>query len=352
MKHGGSVMAPDAELAMHYARELYGRRQESVAPVGRAAGRHPRPERSGPAPAAARPILQEAGRLRHARQARGRPGAVGADEAEGDEGMTPEVGALVPATRNALELLLLAMADDEFVIGFSDSEWTGIAPLLEEDVAMSSIAQDELGHAAALYRAARRGPRRRSRRRRNRLRPPAATGYRHARLLDHGRGDWAMRLPGDTCTTRPTASGSTALAASSFGPLRQLVGKIAREERYHRMHVAAWLERLATTPGEPRAPDSSTAIGPLVPDAATVFTPLPASWPRRGRHHAMPPVSELETIAGGPTIGPRARPARPADARARPVMRPTRRTAHSDAFRWRCGRVHRRPRGSEPGATW
>lgn len=30
MRHGGSVMAPDAELAVHYAREFYGRRQESV----------------------------------------------------------------------------------------------------------------------------------------------------------------------------------------------------------------------------------------------------------------------------------------------------------------------------------
>jgi len=30
MRHGGSVMAPDAQLATHYARELYGRRQESV----------------------------------------------------------------------------------------------------------------------------------------------------------------------------------------------------------------------------------------------------------------------------------------------------------------------------------
>jgi ring-1,2-phenylacetyl-CoA epoxidase subunit PaaB len=30
MRHGGSVMAPDAELAVHYAREMYGRRQESV----------------------------------------------------------------------------------------------------------------------------------------------------------------------------------------------------------------------------------------------------------------------------------------------------------------------------------
>ena len=31
MRHGGSVMAPDATLAVHYARELYGRRQESAA---------------------------------------------------------------------------------------------------------------------------------------------------------------------------------------------------------------------------------------------------------------------------------------------------------------------------------
>jgi phenylacetate-CoA oxygenase PaaH subunit len=30
MRHGGSVMAPDVDLATHYAREMYGRRQESV----------------------------------------------------------------------------------------------------------------------------------------------------------------------------------------------------------------------------------------------------------------------------------------------------------------------------------
>ncbi|HJW21531.1 MAG TPA: Phenylacetic acid catabolic protein, partial [Candidatus Limnocylindrales bacterium] len=56
-----------------------------------------------------------------------------------------------PGLRFALADLLLSMADDEFVSGFTDSEWTGIAPILEEDVAMSSIAQDELGHARALY---------------------------------------------------------------------------------------------------------------------------------------------------------------------------------------------------------
>ena len=30
MRHGGSVMAPDAVLALHYAREMFGRRQESI----------------------------------------------------------------------------------------------------------------------------------------------------------------------------------------------------------------------------------------------------------------------------------------------------------------------------------
>ena len=30
MQHAGNLLAPDAELARHYAREFYGRRQESV----------------------------------------------------------------------------------------------------------------------------------------------------------------------------------------------------------------------------------------------------------------------------------------------------------------------------------
>ena len=49
---------------------------------------------------------------------------------------------------------LLAFADDELIVGWRDSEWTGIAPTLEEDVAFSSIAQNEIGHARALYELA------------------------------------------------------------------------------------------------------------------------------------------------------------------------------------------------------
>ena len=45
--------------------------------------------------------------------------------------------------------VLLRIADDELILGWRDSEWTGIAPFLEEDVALSSIAQNEIGHARA-----------------------------------------------------------------------------------------------------------------------------------------------------------------------------------------------------------
>ena len=59
-----------------------------------------------------------------------------------------------------------ALADDELIIGHRHSEWTGWAPHLEEDLAFSSIAQDEMAHARLLYglvggdagRTGRRGP--------------------------------------------------------------------------------------------------------------------------------------------------------------------------------------------------
>jgi ring-1,2-phenylacetyl-CoA epoxidase subunit PaaC len=56
----------------------------------------------------------------------------------------------VPEPDPRLELLL-ALADDELVLGHRHSEWTGWAPYLEEDLAFSSIGQDEVGHARLLY---------------------------------------------------------------------------------------------------------------------------------------------------------------------------------------------------------
>src|SRR4029453_19104538 len=144
------------------------------AAVDRAPRRRPRPRRPRPAPAPVRPLVQEAGRLLHRDQGQAgrRPGpgrargggpvttgepaapAPRAPEALGGAGgelQAPPVNQFDPQTRTALSNLLLATADDEFVLGFWDSEWTGIAPILEEDVAFASLAQDEIGHAQALY---------------------------------------------------------------------------------------------------------------------------------------------------------------------------------------------------------
>jgi ring-1,2-phenylacetyl-CoA epoxidase subunit PaaC len=121
--------------------------------------------------------------------------------------------------------------------------------LLEEDVAMSSLAQDEIGHAAALYGLL------------GELtgedpdaiaydREPAA--YRHCRLLDHGRGDWAMTIARRYLYDTADGVRLEALAGGSWASLAGLVGKLVREERYHRMHVD-----LARSPGawrrEPRS---------------------------------------------------------------------------------------------------
>ena len=174
-------------------------------------------------------------------------------------------------TREALAELLLSVADDEFVIGFWDSEWTGIAPMLEEDVATSSIAQDEIGHAKALYELLAEltndDPDRIAYGR-------DASAFRHAALLNHARGDWAFSVARRYLYETADAVRLEALVDGTWAPLADLVGKMRREERYHTMHIGTWFERLARTPGEPHD-RLAAALATLGPDAATVFTPIP-----------------------------------------------------------------------------
>ena len=173
-------------------------------------------------------------------------------------------------TRDALAELLLSMADDEFVLGFWDSEWTGIAPILEEDVAMSSVSQDEIGHAKALYELLAEltgddadkiafG------------RPPDA--YRHAALMNHARTDWAFSIARRFLYEHADAVRLESLAASAYQPLADLAVKMRREETYHLLHFDLWLRRLAEG-GTDSHDRLATAIQRLWSDAQAVFAPL------------------------------------------------------------------------------
>ena len=46
---------------------------------------------------------------------------------------------------------VLALADDKLMLGHVQSDWTGLGPILEEDIAASAMAQDDLSHALVLY---------------------------------------------------------------------------------------------------------------------------------------------------------------------------------------------------------
>jgi ring-1,2-phenylacetyl-CoA epoxidase subunit PaaC len=182
--------------------------------------------------------------------------------------MTEE--ALAPATRGALAELLLTLADDEFVLGFWDSEWTGIAPMLEEDVAMSSISQDEIGHARAWFEllagltdddADRLAFGR------------AADEYRHAALMNHARTDWAFTVARRFLYEQADAVRLEALSQSSHAPVAELAAKMRREETYHLLHFDVWLRRLAEAGGEPRE-RLLAALRQLWPDAQGIFEPL------------------------------------------------------------------------------
>jgi ring-1,2-phenylacetyl-CoA epoxidase subunit PaaC len=251
--------------------------------------------------------------------------------------------AALPGT--GLAELIRSMADDEFVIGFSDSEWTGIAPLLEEDVAISSLAQDELGHASALYAllgeltgqdpdalAYDRRP----------------SEYRHCRLLDHGRGDWAMTISRRYLYDTSDAIRLAALGGGSWIPLADLVAKLIREERYHLMHAHAWLERLADGPAQARS-QLEAALAELAPDAASMFAPLPDEAELIDAGVLGAPMAELE--------GRWRTSIEPTFTRLRLPMPPPAgdrergRLDHGSDFEWLWNEFNA-VRRSDPGATW
>jgi len=158
--------------------------------------------------------------------------------------------------------LLLQLADDELVLGWRDSEWTGIAPFLEEDVAFSSIAQTEIGHARAFYELAAAELDTTADELAFDRRPEE---YRCAPLVELNLvHDWAKSVARRWLYETADAIRVDSLKASDWPELAGLAAKIEREEAYHALHAGMWRDRLTRSTARERF---ATAVDELWPYA-------------------------------------------------------------------------------------
>src|SRR2546428_8751472 len=143
--------------------------------------------------------------------------------------------------------LLLALADDELIIGHRHSEWTGWAPHIEEDLAFSSIAQDEMAHARLLYGlASEAGLTDRDVDALALGRPPAE--YRNAVLCERPNGDWGFTVARQYLYDTADAVRVADLAESSWRELAEAMEGIQLEEKDHVDHAGARVRRLGEGP--------------------------------------------------------------------------------------------------------
>lgn len=143
----------------------------------------------------------------------------------------------------ALKEILYHMADNLLILGHRNSEWTGMGPLLEEDIAFSSMAQDKVGQSQALFVML------------QQLGEQAPDIVAFTRNANQFHNCIFAELPNkeyDFSLTRhflfDTADALRweMLSQSSFEPLAQLARKVQGELRYHTLHANTWMKQLGS----------------------------------------------------------------------------------------------------------
>lgn len=137
--------------------------------------------------------------------------------------------------------LLYKMADDLLIIGHRNGEWTGFGPLLEEDIAFSSMAQDKIGQALALYTIL------------NQMGeqdPDTIAFMRNAnqfhcsQLVEQPNGEYDFSLVRHFLYDHADLLRFESLATSSFSPLAKVARKVKGEVKYHVFHGDTFLMKL------------------------------------------------------------------------------------------------------------
>ncbi len=147
----------------------------------------------------------------------------------------------------ALKELLYKMADDQLILGHRNSEWTGMGPLLEEDIAFSSMAQDKIGQSLALYtilhQLGERDPDTVAFTRN-------ASQFHNCQLVELPNAEYDFSLIRHFLYDTAEAIRFEALTRSSYEPLAQLAAKIRGELRYHTLHANTWIKQLGSATPE------------------------------------------------------------------------------------------------------
>lgn len=147
----------------------------------------------------------------------------------------------------ALKELLYKIADDQLILGHRNSEWTGFGPLLEEDIAFSSMAQDKIGQSHALYQMLQTLGERD---------PDTVAFTRNANqfhnsiLVELPNGEYDFSLIRHFLYDTAEAIKFEMLSESSYQPLADISKKIRAELRYHTLHANTWMKKLGSATEE------------------------------------------------------------------------------------------------------
>ncbi|HEX5551913.1 MAG TPA: 1,2-phenylacetyl-CoA epoxidase subunit PaaC [Chitinophagaceae bacterium] len=170
-----------------------------------------------------------------------------------------------------LRNLITKMADDELILGHRNSAWTGLGPILEEDIAFSSMAQDKIGHARTLYeilqdKFGETDPDHFAFLRKEK-------DFKCCHLVEMPIGEYDFSLMRHFLFDFAETVRYESLGESTFEPFRQLSGKIRGELKYHTLHAREWIRQLGTGTEESHI-RMQRELENCFPFAAGIFEPL------------------------------------------------------------------------------
>jgi phenylacetate-CoA oxygenase PaaI subunit len=202
--------------------------------------------------------------------------------------------------RDDVYSLVARLADNKQLLGRHYADWCSGAPTLESAVAAAAMAQDELGHARALYPLLRTlspqaGPDNE---------PETRTHYTNLSFLDHPFGGWEDFVAANFLVDNALSTIFAAATSSSYEPLAGRSRKVLQEERLHAQHAEAWVRRLAREGGAVRAACESS-LRRAWTETLCWFGPQGASDPLSAAHvlDATPDELRARFLAiVGPTI--------------------------------------------------